>query len=215
MTYSGSPLALLLLSTLLLNTPLPAATAANTTTTATESTHKHDTHDEHEHEHEHEQHGKHEHGTAQLTIAVDGNQIEAVFNSPMANIVGFEHAPSNEQERAKLKAAKEPLEQGLPLLSFNADANCKLTHAEITSTLFLDANYHPAPKEAQTKEPQKTHNDLAVTWNYECANAKKLANADLKFFSIFGAALEHLQVEWLTEKGASARELTQDESISF
>lgn len=212
MAYSSSTLALLLISILILNMPLQAATEIKAAESATESTHDHNKAPE---EHEHEQHGKHEHGTAQLTIAVNGHQIEAVFNSPMANIVGFEHAPSNEQERAKLKAAKEPLEQGLPLLSFNADANCKLTHAEITSTLFLDANYHPTPQDTKVQDAQKTHHDLAVTWSYECANAKQLANADIKFFSIFGAGLEHLQVEWLTEQGASARELTQDESISF
>jgi hypothetical protein len=159
-----------------------------------------------------EQHDTHEHGTAHLSIAVDGKTIEATFESPMANIVGFEHAPTTPEERQKLKTTKEPLEQGTPLLSFNAEANCALTHAEIASTLFLDENNNPSnPNNAATNN----HNDLDATWTYECTEPNNINSANIKFFSIFGAGLNELHIEWITAKGASARDLTQDDTINF
>ncbi len=51
-----------------------------------ESDHDHDDHDAEKRHAE-----SHEHGAAELAIAVDGNQLIAEFTSPGMNIVGFEH----------------------------------------------------------------------------------------------------------------------------
>ena len=47
----------------------------------------------HDHDHDHAEHaslGAHEHGVAQLNVALDGNTLEIELESPAMNLVGFE-----------------------------------------------------------------------------------------------------------------------------
>lgn len=172
-------------------------------------------HEGHDHE-GHEEHGAHEHGKAQLSIAIDGNIIEAIFQSPMANIVGFEYEPKSDEERQKIKTVQEPLIQGTPLFNFNSEANCKLSKANLESAVFADATATTTESNnsSETDKP-KDYKDLTATWTYECAEPSKLTGADIKLFSVFSTGLEQLKVEWITDKGANARDLTKDETITF
>ena len=52
----------------------------------------------------------HEHGSATLNIAVDGDSLFLEFESPADNIVGFEHAPENDQQTAAIKQALDKLQ---------------------------------------------------------------------------------------------------------
>ena len=56
-------------------------------------------------------HDAHEHGPATLTVVQEGHDLHLSFNSPAMDIVGFEHAPSNDAERAKIANAKKTLEE--------------------------------------------------------------------------------------------------------
>lgn len=47
----------------------------------------------------------HEHGTANLNIAVDSNDILLEFISPAVNIIGFEHMPNNTGQQRVLNNA--------------------------------------------------------------------------------------------------------------
>jgi len=51
------------------------------------------------------EHGAHEHGVGQLSLAVEGNTVEIEITAPGADIVGFEHAAETEADRAALTAA--------------------------------------------------------------------------------------------------------------
>ena len=48
--------------------------------------------------------GAHQHGVVQLDIAVDANRITIQMSSPLDNLLGFEHAPRNDTERARVAA---------------------------------------------------------------------------------------------------------------
>ena len=52
-----------------------------------------------------ETHGTHEHGHAVLKLAQEGTEVVVHFESPLDSIVGFEHAPENDEQRAALKEA--------------------------------------------------------------------------------------------------------------
>ena len=50
-------------------------------------------------------HEAHEHGVANLNVAVEGNNIYIEFSSPAANIVGFEHHPRTHEQKDAVRDA--------------------------------------------------------------------------------------------------------------
>ena len=52
-----------------------------------------------------ETHGAHEHGHAVLKLVQEGTEVVVHFESPLDSIVGFEHEPENDEQRAALLEA--------------------------------------------------------------------------------------------------------------
>ncbi|MBU0656797.1 MAG: DUF2796 domain-containing protein [Gammaproteobacteria bacterium] len=189
--------------------------------------HKHAaTHDDkakteaHEHEAEgHEEHGAHEHGAATLSLAVGDEGMEIMLESPAANIVGFEHAASTDEDKQKLADAKARLEAGADLFSINPEAECTLKTAEVVSTLLGNAE---AEKEEHAKHDHEegekegeTHNDMDVTWSFACAKPAELKEVTTKLFAAFPEGLQKVKAEWVTDKGASSQELDKDSTLKL
>jgi hypothetical protein len=99
-----------------------------------------DKHD-HSHDHEHRHHEAHVHGIAALNLALEGEEVHIELDSPAANIVGFEHAPSSEADHAALDKAVATLKNGDELFRFNEEAGCRMEKAMVTSEL-LEEEHH-------------------------------------------------------------------------
>ena len=52
-----------------------------------------------------ETHGTHAHGHAVLKLVQEGVEVVVHFQSPLDSIVGFEHTPANDEQRAALEKA--------------------------------------------------------------------------------------------------------------
>lgn len=78
----------------------------------------------------------HEHGSAALNIAVEDDGVEMELIAPGADIVGFEHAPGSDDDRAAVKAAVDTLQQSL--FKFPDAAGCELEAVGIYSSLLPD-----------------------------------------------------------------------------
>ena len=73
----------------------------------------------------------HVHGIGKLNVALDGNNLIIELTSPAANIVGFEHAPENEQQSHEVHDAIELLKEGEMLFVFTTKAQCTLHEAHV------------------------------------------------------------------------------------
>ena len=71
-------------------------------------------------------HEAHEHGVAHMNVAFEGNELYIEFISPAANIVGFEHQPRTQEQKAAVKAAIKKLEAGEKLFALPSDVGGKL-----------------------------------------------------------------------------------------
>ena len=85
---------------------------------------------------EHRQHGAHEHGSAKLTIVSEGKELLIELDSPAANILGFEHAPENDQQKALIVQARDSLSNINNIVTLPATSECVLEHVEIKGALF-------------------------------------------------------------------------------
>lgn len=75
----------------------------------------------------------HEHGHAALNVAIEDTEIEMELIAPGADIVGFEHAPDTDADRAAVDAAVAVFQKGL--FEFDANAGCALEAVGVYSAL--------------------------------------------------------------------------------
>jgi hypothetical protein len=157
------------------------------------------------------EHGAHVHGVSQLNIAVEGKEVEIELVSPAADIVGFEHAPETEADKAAVKKAADLLGKGATVFLFPAEARCSLKEAAVRSTLDAAREPHGVGHAHGKKEEHghATHAEFHVRYHFQCGNPAALTHVDVKLFEHF-AAMHELEVQALTAKGQSAQELTPE-----
>ena len=66
----------------------------------------------------------HVHGKVNLAIVVDGSTITIELESPMYNLVGFEHAPETDEQKAAIESAEYKLTDTAGLFLINSNAGC-------------------------------------------------------------------------------------------
>jgi hypothetical protein len=178
-----------------------------------------DKHDHHHHEHR--QHDSHVHGIAELNLALDGREMQIELDSPAANLVGFEHAPSSAADRAALDQAVAVLEQGERLFVFNRAAGCRLADVEIESELIdgeheghkhHDEHDHDEKSHHGHQHDGETHADIKAAYRFECDNPARLEQLDVELFRRF-AGTERLNVQFVIDDKQGAAELTASDPV--
>jgi Protein of unknown function (DUF2796) len=105
---------------------------------------------------EFEQHEAHEHGKVALNVAVEGNKLTIELDAPAINVVGFEHAPSSDAERAAVANAQKQFQSGQRLFGVPPEAQCHLERVDVHS------------------EAHRNHMDYEGTFTYACEAPGKL-----------------------------------------
>lgn len=118
------------------------------------------------------QHGTHEHGTAQLLVAVEGHQLQVSLESPAYNLAGFEVA-SSEQQHDVVAHVYKLLQQPTTLFALDA-ASCAQAVIDIDGGLFEEEHegehegehedehhdeHHDEHKEAHEEEHHDEHHN--------------------------------------------------------
>ncbi|MDX9885429.1 DUF2796 domain-containing protein [Thauera sp.] len=155
-------------------------------------------------------HGAHEHGAAELTVALEGRALIVELISPLDNLVGFEHAPASDAQRAALAEAGRRLRDAGAMFALPAAAACKLEHAEIESPWPM-AGTAPAPGQGghahaghgHAQSDLGGHEDVVVTYRFSCAQPEALNQLEVRAFVQF-PRLRELRVEHATERGQGA-----------
>jgi hypothetical protein len=137
----------------------------------------------------------HEHGVARLDIAVDPGRVTLDLDSPLDNLLGFEHAPRNDAESAKVKAALARLRAAEALFHIDAGAGCKLAGVDLVSApLQLGP---PGPALAPARED---HGDLEGHFEFHCKQGTRAGFVEVGLFEAF-PALQRIELQVATPKG--------------
>ncbi|WP_373508142.1 DUF2796 domain-containing protein [Thiocapsa sp.] len=155
------------------------------------------------------QQGAHVHGIAHMTLAAEGPKVLVEVTSPAASLIGFEHAPRTDEERATLALAKENLEAGDAMIRLNIEARCRLEAAEIDAE-FADSEQSEHGTHAHdqgTDHGEDGHADFHVVYTFACDRPEELGSAALGLFSGF-PALERVLFQYVTAEGQGGAELT-------
>ena len=134
----------------------------------------------------------HEHGAAQLQIAVEGGAVEASFDLPGHDLVGFEHAPATEAEKSAVAAAGERLKDAGSMLRLSPDAQCTVAEASF---------------ETETPEAGEAHVDFVARYRFTCAAPAALAGFTTGLFKAF-PSIAQLAVQSQAPQGVRQQTLT-------
>ena len=171
----------------------------------------------------------HEHGVAQMNVAFEGNELYIELISPAANIVGFEHQPRTQDQKAAVKAAIKKLEAGEKLFAFPSGVGGSLVkskvhtdinndsgresdetqsheHHEMSSDAGNEAEKH-GDEEHQHGDEHEHHSEFKGEYHFVCKKPEKLAYVDVLLFRVF-SGIEHIEVQLLTGTRQTAYELT-------
>jgi hypothetical protein len=174
------------------------------------------------------QHGAHIHGIADLNIAIEGSELYVEFLSPAANIVGFEHSPRTEEQKAAVQQAIDTLKNWEKLFVLPSLADCKLSDLDVDTNIEGDADHSSGSGDehkhsAETGEYDEEshhdgdanehaeegarHSEFKAAYLFVCGKPDKLTHADVMLSSVF-PGIEHIETQLLTQTKKTALELT-------
>lgn len=176
---------------------------------------------EEHHHHAHEEAsslGAHEHGAARLNVALDGKRLELELFSPAMNLLGFEHAPANAADEAKIASARSQLEQPQALFGLPAAAGCSLSEQQFAGELLGSAHagyqrgdqhdHKQEHKHGHDDREAAGHSDIEAHYQFDCSKPDALQALDLKGLFESFPGTEKIQVQLIGPNGQQGVELT-------
>ena len=171
----------------------------------------------------------HEHGVAQMNVAFEGNELYIELISPAANIVGFEHQPRTQKQKAAVKAAIKTLEAVEKLFAFPSGVGARLVKSKVHTDINSDSGHESdeakshehdemsrgpgnedekhGHEEHQHGDEHERHSEFKAEYHFMCKKPEKLVYVDVMMFSLF-SGIEHIEVQLLTGAKQTALELS-------
>lgn len=151
-------------------------------------------------------HGAHEHGHAQLNLALADHQLLIEFQAPAADLVGFEHPPRTTAEQQRYTRALQPLQQPGQLFVLPAAAACQLLQQIINSEAGTgDHDSHAAADHAGHEAAG--HSDIHASFTFTCQQPGALNSFGVRLFTQY-PSLEKISLQAILPTTQTAAELT-------
>ncbi|MCT8162112.1 DUF2796 domain-containing protein [Pseudoruegeria sp. SHC-113] len=186
--------------------------------------------------------GAHEHGHGALNIAIEGNTLAIELEVPGFDIVGFEHAPESDADKAAVEEALAKLSEPLSLFVLPEAAGCQVSemlvelhgeelhedheeehdhdekHEEHAEGHDHDDEKHEEHAEGHDHDEHEehaegeSHSEFHAAFLMTCEDASKLTQVELAYFNAFPNA-EELEVQLVTDAGARSVEASGDAAV--
>lgn len=143
----------------------------------------------------------HVHGVATLQLALDGSLLHLNLSSPLDSVLGFEHLPRTEKQKAAVRHMADQLRQADRLFQPTVAARCTLKSSSLESPV-LETGEHKGHD-----HEEHDHQDLNAEFVFYCAKPNELRDLEVNLFPYFPGLLR-LKTEIATPRGQSAAMLT-------
>jgi hypothetical protein len=138
----------------------------------------------------HAHHKAHAHGQGELELAIEKGRIQGTLRVPMESLLGFEHVPKTDAQRAQVAALRKLLENPSNIVAPPANAVCQVTESVAESALFSGI-------------VKGGHSELAYTFGWDCAKPDQLTSLGLPVFASHNR-LKQLEVSLVVNGQQSA-----------
>lgn len=144
-----------------------------------------------------EDHHAHEHGVATLNVAVEGQRLSIEFDSPAVNVVGFEHAPRSEAERAAAKQAEGLLRDADKAFELTGAAQCHAIESKLSAPEWHEGHDHA---------------DYEASYEFTCLEPAALTQLIVRFLGDLVPGTK-LRVQLITPSRQTSTELSGKNNI--
>lgn len=172
--------------------------------------HNHNHDHNHDHDHSHDQHAldSHVHGMANLDVVLEGSMLLVSLKAPAADLVGFEHQASTDEQRSQVYDMLGKMELPEILWSLPVAAECVRQDVQVEHDLLEEAHDH----EHDHDHHYHAHSDVLVDYHYECAHPEHLDTVRVNLFDAF-PSLHDIQVQLITEGGQKGQTLNAAQNL--
>ena len=148
--------------------------------------------------------GAHVHGEAQLNVVADGAQLEIQLQAPLDSVLGFEHAPRTEKQRAAVRAMAKRMRQAQSLFVPTPEAGCSASSVRLASAS-LPAELLGEPEAPSPGPAQKAldHDDLDAAFVFRCSSPDRLRGLESSLQKAF-PGIRTLMVRVVSTRGQKA-----------
>lgn len=158
-------------------------------------------------EHHAGHHDAHVHGEAELNMIFNDNIVQIEFKSPAANLLGFEHQPKNDEERAVVRAVEDSLRDSARLFVFQPITSCK------PGLVDLDLPFSHSPTHSDEHGDESAHSDIFAKYQFICDQGERPRAVDLKNLLSKYPGLEKIDAQWVFENSQGAAVLSSGKAI--
>jgi len=148
-------------------------------------------------------HAAHTHGIADLRVAMSEGVVEIEFESPAANLIGFEHPAQTPQEQQRVRAAEERLSDHDSLFQFKG-TQCTL------ETMSLDLSHLAYSGEDHEDHPvsSEVHSNVMAHYAFTCDALEAIESISIELQTYF-KQIETLKVMWVYDHHQGQINLTE------
>jgi len=152
-------------------------------------------------------HSAHEHGRIDGGLAQDGNWFELTLSIPGVNVVGFEHTPHDDAQRAALDSARQRLVAG-NWIALDQAGECVQPRVTV-ATVGYGVTDSVGSQAGGRGHAHRDHGEFRVRAEIECARADRLAWIELAPTGQRPASAE-IELDVLTEARIDRVRLSTD-----
>jgi len=152
---------------------------------------------------EHRDLGIHEHGRGVLNLVSIDNQLAIELLLPMVNVLGFEHKPRTNKERAAADEAQVRLRETKELFVPSIAALCKVESVDVDFVGMSHEDGHDGHADEDGHDDhdghrETAHSELHAQYLFVCSDASKLNEVEVQLFDHL-LNVDEFEVQLVTE----------------
>ena len=157
----------------------------------------------------------HEHGAANLKIALEGEKLQVEFEVPSESLIGFEHFPKSLSDRENFSNAIKILSIPSKLFSISREGECLLVGMNISQSLFSNEEEHGHDESEDEhghdqSEKSEIHSEFKSNYSWNCQHLDEIDFIGTKLMTVF-PKIEEIRVNWISNNGQGSLELESKE----
>nr|BBJ05599.1 hypothetical protein YBY_34480 [Marinobacter nauticus] len=155
--------------------------------------------------------GAHQHGHAELQMAIENERVDLLLLSPAYNLIGFEHKPRTDEQRQRVNDTEQWASETAMINT--VAGNCTLVssamHVGWGKAKGDDHKHDHGHSHSHDHDHGSGHADIEITQTINCPGLSESAEFETGLMARF-PELEHLNVQWVGPQGQGATRLSPD-----
>ena len=176
----------------------------------------------------------HEHGAANVMLAMEGEKLQLNFEVPSESLIGFEHLPKSQDQLQNFSKAISTLSEPSKLFSIPSKAECLLVGVNVSQSLFSGKDEHGHDEKDNhghdekgfwdslfghdekddhghdESEKSEIHSEFHSKYQWNCHHLDDLDSIGTQLMNIF-PRIEEIRVSWINENSQGSIELESND----